>query len=305
MVINIRRLGVLVALTMVLFLGGFLVALSYTDIGLIDVVDATEETSLSLTDLSAVPQSVVEDANETAQELLGDYQDKYDDFVHQLLAAYMEARDTDVVVVFNSGGWGWKLMESSPGWYDISNGIKDELNELGYTSVLLNHQRTRESLRGVIDEFAEVLTAYPSKGENLACRVEFLTEHNPDLKVIVTGESNGTVISDDVMKILRDNPRVYSIQTGTPFWHRHTMGERTLVVNDNGIRPDALSQGDVPTILWDTAKGLLGLIPPEEEDKGRIFYFLRAPGHDYRWQYPGVYSQITDFLNQNFSFKQG
>jgi hypothetical protein len=305
MVINIRRLGILVALTIVLLLGGLLVALSYTDVGLTDIVGASDRASLSLNDPSAVPQSVVEDATKLAQELFGDYQDKYDDFVRQLLTAYVEAKDTDVVVVFNSGGWGWNFLENSPGWYDITNGIEEELDKLGYNSVLLNYQRTREGLRGIIDEFVEVLTAYPSKAENLACRVEFLTEHNPDLKVIVAGESNGTVISDSVMNILRDNPRVYSIQTGPPFWHQNVMRERTLVLNHNGIAPDSFSQGDVPTVLWASLKALVGLAPPEEEEPGRILYFFRAPGHDYRWQYPVVYSQITDFLGQNFSFKQG
>ena len=107
MVINIRRLGILVALTMVLLLGAFLVALSYTDVGVTVGVD-TGGLPLSVHDLSPVPEEVAEDAAKLAYELFGDYQDKYDDFVHQLLAAYMEARDTDVVVVFNSGGWGWK-----------------------------------------------------------------------------------------------------------------------------------------------------------------------------------------------------
>ena len=303
MVINIRRFGILVALIAVLLLGVGLLALSHSDVG-VTVGVGTGGLPLSVPDLSAVPEEVAEDAANLAQELFGDYQEKYDDFVSELLAAYVEAHDKDVVVIFNSGGWGWNFLENSPGWYDISNGIRAELDKWGYTSALLNYRRTSESFRGVIDEFVEVITDYPSKAENLAHRVEFLTTHLPELKVIVTGESNGTVMSDSAMNILRDNPQVYSIQTGPPFWHQNVMLERTLVLDSNGMTPDCFSQGDIPAILWASLKALVGLSPPEE-DPGRILYFFRAPGHDYRWQYPGVYSQITSFLEQNFGFKQG
>jgi hypothetical protein len=304
MVINIRRLGILVALTIVLLLGVGLLALSYSDVG-VTVGVGNGGLPLSVPDLATVPQSVADNATDLAMELFGDYPEKHNDFVSQLLAAYVEAKDKDFVVVFNSGGWGWNFLENSPGWYGISNGIKSELENLGYTSLMLDYRRTGETLRGVIDEFVEVIIAYPSKAENLACRVEFLTTHIPDLKVIVTGESNGTVISDSAMNILRDNPKVYSIQTGPPFWHQNVMLERTLVLDSNGMTPDSFSQGDVPVVLWASLKALVGLSSPEEEEPGRIMYFFRAPGHDYRWQYPGVYSQITSFLEHNFGFKQG
>jgi hypothetical protein len=299
MMVNLRKLGILLALTLVLLLGTTLLALSYVDIGLTDIV-GEGEVSRVVPDLSTVPESVVEDATELAQELFGDYQDKYNEFISQLLATYVEARDKDFVVIFNSGGWGWNLPENSPGWQSILSGIKSELEELGYRPLLLNYRRTTQSLRSVIDELVEVVRAYPSKAKNLARQVDFLTAHLPGLKVIVAGESNGTIFSDSVMRMLRDNPRVYSIQTGTPFWHRNMVRERTLVVNNNGIVPDSFSQGDIPKMLWASLKALFGLSSSDDEDPGRILRYMRAPGHDYRWHYPGVYSQITEFLKKNF-----
>lgn len=301
MFINIRRLGVLVAITAVLLLGVVLLALSYTEVGIASEI-GTGGFPLSSYDLSTVPQAVAEDAAKLSAELFGDYQEKYTDFVDQLLATYVEAKDKDFVVVFNAGGWGWNLLESSPGWRSIFTGIESELDNLGYTSLLLDYQRTDEDLRGIIDEVVEMITLYPSKAENLACRVEFLTNHIPDLKVIITGESDGTVISDSVMNILRDNPQVYSIQTGPPFWHKNVVLDRTLVLDNNGMTPDSFSQGDFPTMLWASLKDLLGL-PQPEENSGRILDFLLAPGHDYWWQYPNVYFQITNFLEENFGLK--
>ncbi len=301
MFINIRRLGVLVALTAVLLLGAALLALSYTGVGVASEI-GTGGLPLPSHDLSVVPQSVTEDATKLAMELFGDYQGKYEDFANQLLATYVEARDKDFVVIFNAGGWGWNLLESSPGWHSIFTGIEAELDNLGYTSLLLDYRRTEDNLQGIIDEGVEMVTSYPSKAKELACRVEFLTNHVPDLRVIVTGESDGAVISDRSMNILRYNPQVYSIQTGPPFWHKPIMLDRTLVLDNNGRTPDTFSRGDIPTMLWTSLEDLLGLPQPEEES-GRVLKFLRAPGHDYRWHYPGVCLQITGFLEENFGVK--
>ena len=80
------------------------------------------------------------------------------------------------------------------------------------------------------------------------------------------------------------------------------MMERTLLLNNNGMAPDSFSEGDIPTMVWASLKGLFGLAPPEE-NPGTILSFLRAPGHDYSWKYPEVCSQIESFLEENFRIK--
>jgi hypothetical protein len=299
---NIRKLGVLIALTAVLLLGTVLLALSYSGVGVTGEV-GTGGLPLSTYDLSAVPQSVAEDAARLAEELFGDGQEKGKEFVSQLLATYVEARDKDFVLLFNPGGWGWNLLESSPGWRSIFTGIESSLDSLGYTSLLLNYQRTEDNLHGIINECLEMITLYPSKARNLAHRVEFLTDHIPDLRVIIAGESDGTVISDSAMNILRDNPQVYSIQTGPPFWHEAVMLDRTLVLDTNGMVPDSFSQGNIPVMIWASIKDLFGL-PQSEEHVGRVMRYISAPGHDYQWQYPKVYSRIIIFLEKNFGTKE-
>ena len=164
---------------------------------------------------------------------------------------------------------------------------------------MLNYQRTSKGLRGCFREFTEVLNHSPSKAKELAERVEFLTRHIPDLKVIVAGESTGTVVTDSTMNILRDNSQVYSIQTGTPFWHQPTLSDRTLLMNSNGTTVDTFSYGKVSSVLWATVKGWFGLSSPEE-NPGTILSWLRAPDHDYSWQYPGVCAEVTQFLEKNF-----
>ncbi|MAG15196.1 MAG: hypothetical protein CL874_04895 [Dehalococcoidales bacterium] len=299
---NLRRLGILVVLAVVLFLGAVLVAFYHTAVGVTRDVE-TGGRPLYAPDLAVVPEIVAEDAVELAMELFGDYRANSQDFANQLMAMYAEARDQDFVVIFNPGGWGWKFLDTSPGWCTIFDGIEYELASMGYTSLMLDYQRTESNLHGMVDEFVELLVVYPSKAENLAYRVEFLTSHIPDLKVIITGESNGTVIADTAMNILQDNPQVYSVQTGSPFWYRSATLDRTLLLNGNGVTPDSFSRGDVSTILWTSLKALVGQYPSEEEVPGKILAVLRAPGHDYRWQYPVVYSEIRGFLTHNFDFK--
>ncbi len=297
MKVNLRKLGIFTTLGMVLLLGAFLLAVSYIDIGLV----GDDEKSAVVYDISEIPAAVVADASAMAMDLYGDYQDKRDEYVDQLLTAYVEVKDQDFVVIFNPGGWGTKILENSPGWTEICQGITLELDKLGYSSLMLDYRRTTRSIRGIDKELVELFAVYPSKAENLARRVEFLTRNVPDLKIIVAGESCGAVISDTVMNKLQENPRVYSIQTGPPFWHKQMAPERTLVLDTNGRIPDAFSQGDISAMLITSLKALVGIPLTEEEEAGRIFYFVRAPGHDYNWRYPDVNLKIIGFLEENFS----
>ena len=294
-----NHLGVVLAVVLPFFI--LFLALSASHLGIIPEIE-DGGLGTAATDISAVPQSVTEDAQRLANQLYGDSREDYDGLVKQLLEMYVEAKDKDFVVFFNPGGWGWNSVDSSPGWRSIFTGIEAELEYSGYTSLLLTYQRTVDSLQGRIDEVVEILNGYSSKAEELACRVEFLTANVPELKVIVAGESNGTIISDIVMNDLQHNSQVYCIQTGPPFWRQPLLQERTLILDNNGITADSFSQGDILSMFWASLKATVGLYPPEN-DHGNVLYFVRAPGHDYRWHYPNVYSRITDFLNINFGFK--
>lgn len=254
---------------------------------------------LALDDISDIPESLIESAEQLAAEFFGDSPEKGSDFTTQLLAIYEKAKDKDVVILFNSGGWGWNLADASPGWLSILSGIRLELRDLGYKSLVLNYQRTENNLIGQIDEFISMVSFYPEKASALAHRVKFLTDNLPDLKVIMAGESDGAIISDMAMGILKDNPRVYSIQTGPPFWHKPRMLERSLTLTSSGLRSDVFSQGDLFAMLAASLENFFGF-PRGPNSAGNIMYYIGAPGHDYWWQYPGVYSEISDFLYRNF-----
>jgi hypothetical protein len=74
-------------------------------------------------------------------------------------------------------------------------------------------------------------------------------------------------------------------------------------MNSNGKTIDTFSYGKVSAMIWATVKGWLGISSPDD-NPGNILSWLRAPGHDYSWQYPGVYSAIVKFLDENFGSKK-
>lgn len=257
------------------------------------------EPALSSYDEAEVPQSVLDDAIEAAVDMVGEGQEKIKSYKNQLVGMYMKVKDSDVLIVFNSGGWGWNLIRQTPGWSGILNGIKAELKKLGYKSIVLNYRRTTSGIAGCVREFIESARRYPNRARDLAKRIEFLTEHLPGLKVIVAGESTGTIISDRTMVLVQNNSRVYSIQTGMPFWHKSGVYDRVLLMNTNGRTGDTFSDGKVPVIVRTNLRGWLGLSSPSTEP-GDILSWLKAPGHHYTWEYPGVYTEVVEFLHNHF-----
>ncbi|MDP2930977.1 MAG: hypothetical protein Q8O05_00565 [Chloroflexota bacterium] len=298
---SITKRRILVAVTIVLTIG-LALGLSASSVGITSEVGTGGQPLYATTDLSAVPQSVVNDATRLATQLFGEYEAKYRGFVDELLASYVESKGKDLVILFNPGGWGASLVEAAPDWESILAGIQSQLTNSGNTSLILTYRRTIDTLQGRLGELVEMVRGYSSKAKTLAYRVEFLTTHNPGLKVVIAGESMGTVISDEAMNILSDNTQVFSIQTGPPFWHRNATADRTLVMTSNGVMPDSFTQGNILAIIRANLAALFGKSQPEGR-QGTILQYIRAPGHDYWWEYPGVSSQVTRFFAETVGIK--
>jgi hypothetical protein len=295
---KVHWLGIALGLFAALVVVMAVIIASYTEAGITSEIDTGGEPLPY--DAETVPQSVVDDANQVAAEIFDDDVEKCQDFATQLLATYAAAEEHDFVIVFNSGGWGWNLLEDSPGWQATFEGIDAELASWGYTSLQLDYLRATSAFDSRLEEFWQMLIGYPSKSEVLAARVEFLTDHLPDINVILIGESTGAVIIDGAMVIMSDNPRVYSIQAGPPFWHTTVNTERSLIMTGNGIEVDTLCQGSGLDYLLGCYKKWFGILKPSSY-YGTEPHIVVAPGHDYWWQYPEVRSQITDFLRDNFA----
>jgi hypothetical protein len=291
------RLGMVVLAVLPLIALAWLVFFD-TEVGMTHDI-GIQYSGLPPRDFSTVPQTVLESAKKFAAEVAGNSQNELQDIVNQLLAAYVEVKNSDFVIIFNPGGWGWNRQQKSSGWGSILTGIQSQLESQGYHTLTLNYRRTSGGITGIIREFLEAATRYPNKVRDLAASIQFLTDNLPNLRVIIAGESTGTVITDMTMQKFKDDPRVYSIQTGTPFWYKPTTLERTLLINSNGATIDTFSYGDIPAMVWASVKSWFGISTPYDK-AGNILFWLRAPGHDYSWQYPGVYNNIINFIKKNF-----
>jgi hypothetical protein len=264
--------------------------------------EGIKEPSFTNVDFSSVPQPVIEDAGKMADELFGKNAENHQNVVNQLAGSYLAAKDADIVIFFNSGGMGWNYIKDTPGWESILSGITAELTAQGYHPLVLNYSRTSRSFWGNIQEVIEASTRYPKKVTGMEKYVEFFVDHLPNLKIIVAGESTGSVLTEEAMGKFRDKTNVYSIQTGNPFWYKVGEQPRTLRITSNGRGVDAFSYGNIPSMVWSTAKSWFGLASPEE-NAGNVLKSFRAPGHDYSWQYDSISSGITEFLVANFPKK--
>ncbi|MFQ5925466.1 MAG: hypothetical protein ACE5IE_05665 [Dehalococcoidia bacterium] len=289
---NSKFLILLVALafSIVPFLLVGLFLLDPSPLGELSIVNEENVTS------SSIPEYVREDAENLAVELCGNSPVRCNRFVDHLLKVYSAAEEKDFVLIYNSGGFGREGEEMDRDWGTIIEGAESELRTLGYSVILVQYTRTYATLWDFMKEIREMMLYYPTKARVLAAEVDFLTEHIQNLRVIVTGRSFGGMYSNEVMKLLEANPRVYSIQAGIMFFYRSFVPPRTLVMNDNGITPDSLARGDLWAII--RANFSRGLIYRAEE--GHVGLYFRAPGHIYTWDHPGVRMQITSFLNDNF-----
>lgn len=250
-----------------------------------------------------------------ATEVAGKSRELQEQFVAEVLDLYYRVKDNDLAIFCIPGGWGKKPLIANPEGQSWVVGMKDELDRLGYSYCVVDDIRTGNGLAEYLLEFKEQLTHYPSKAKKLAAKIDFLTKRVSDLKIIVTGQSNGAAFAGEVIRNLEENPRVYSIQIGIPFWHRVFKTSRSLVIDNNGIGIDSLAQRDIFGLF----KANLGKIfiinhvpsftPIDWVISRVVLVFapynfgvgLQAPGHEYMWEYPGVGPVIEAFLVDHFS----
>ncbi|MBL7062350.1 MAG: hypothetical protein ISS54_06405 [Dehalococcoidia bacterium] len=270
----------------------------------------TNSSSLGRESMGTVEQQ----AWQVAGEVIGSGKKAQERFVTEVLDLYNKIKDSDLVIFCNSGGWGNKPLSSDYQGQSWLTGIEAKLTQLGYEPCVVDDIRTGNGLIERLLEFKEHLTRYPSKAKVLAAKIDFLTQHIANLKVIITGQSNGAAFAGEVANHLEDNSRVYSIRVGIPFWHGIREVSNSLVIDNSGVGSDVLTQRDLVAIIKSNWVKLFILnhapaFTPVDWCISRAVLILtsydfglglQAPGHEYMWEYPGVGPVIEAFLVKNF-----
>lgn len=212
-------------------------------------------------------------------------------FEKELLKA---GRESDIIIVFNSGGWGTVPFDKAFDFNPIINETKKIIESHNYKVSVVQYYRTENNLFAKLASLREVMFNFPDSSKVFADRLEGFLKENPNDKIIMAGLSNGASFVDAVMADL-DNSNVFAIELGAPFWKKNTRSENILSLNNQA---DVLANGKLGYLLLSLIKA--PFIWASSYISGSPISFgaaMHVDGHDYHWQ--EVKSELTGFVEGN------
>ncbi len=220
----------------------------------------------------------------------------------QLPEISQSVQNKDVIIIFNSGGWGNTPLDKAKDFAPVVEGIQQTLNQLGYNSIVLPYQRTRENLLGKISGAKEFFNSFSNSSQDLAAKIEALNKNFPDKKIILAGLSNGgDFVSETYRKLsFKVQNSVYAITAGTPFWADNFKSNNILQLNNNG--KDSLVEGNVKPLLSTALAAPFKWFWAKLNEQNISFsQVFQINGHDYSWNSPKISSVIVSFLDSKLS----
>jgi hypothetical protein len=204
----------------------------------------------------------------------------------------------DVIIVFNSGGWGDTPPQEAKDLTPIIDGLKATLAEKGYNSVVVPYERTKKGFLAKIRGVKEMFGYFQQQSEEAAGGIEEFLNRNPGKKVILVGLSNGANFVDETMKKMGDfQSSVLAIEIGSPFWQKEMASGKILRLDNKNN--DSLTAGDLntllPTLFKAPVKWFLAKISGSDLSFSMAFSF---PQHKYSWDSPEVNSAVSSFLER-------
>jgi len=202
----------------------------------------------------------------------------------------------DILIIYNSGGWGNTSLEKATDFLSIIIGIQDQLNRWGYKTLVVPYKRTRENIFSKVGGIKEALSYFRSQSKQLGEQINEFLQKNPDKKVILTGLSMGAFFVDETLNHIKNKDSVLAIKVGVPFYSSHYFSKNVIEVNDER---DALVYGGLDDLFLFFVKGSYKWL--KEKIRGRKMSFSRAmgiPGHLYSWDTPFVKEKIASFLKK-------
>lgn len=204
-------------------------------------------------------------------------------------------QSSDVVLVFNSGGWGTVPFENAMDFNPIINEVKELIENQGLKVSIVEYHRTKESIIGKIGSLREIMQGFPSSSTSFAKTIDEFLENNEGGKVVIAGLSNGAAFANSAIeKIEKNKERVLSIELGAPFWKKKTEGHNMLGINNQN---DILANGQIGRLVFSFFRA--PFIWTYENIRGNNISFSKAmniSGHDYYWE--EYKEEITFFIKE-------
>lgn len=209
-------------------------------------------------------------------------------------------QDSQVIIIFNSGGWGDTPLGQANDFRPIIEGIQRTLNEWGYKSFVLPYNRTKTTFLGRVHGSREFSDLFKKTSEDLAGRIEAISRAFPDKKIIVAGLSSGGTFALKTYKKVSEDVKssVYAITAGMPFWAGDAGSDPHFLSLDNGGK-DMLTKGNagflMAAFLEAPFKWLGAKISGRELSFSQSF---QVSGHAYPWTSSQINQTIVAFLNK-------
>jgi len=206
----------------------------------------------------------------------------------------------EIIIIFNSGGWGNTPLEKAEDFTPIVKGIQETLNELGLNSIIAPYERTKDNFFGKITSVKEMRQSFRPQAEKLAEEIEEYLKQNSGKKIIITGLSNGgTFVNETMEKISEDLKNdVFAIEAGTPFWEKPLNSENVLSLDNEGRDP--LSKGEMRILILTLIKAPFKWVWAKISSKNLTFsQAIYIPGHEYQWD--KVSPEINSFLREKLN----
>ena len=212
------------------------------------------------------------------------------------------ASNSDVIIIFNSGGWGDTPLQKADDFAPIISGMQQTLKDWGYDSIVIPYKRTKNSFLGKISSSRDFFTSFDFSSHYLAQEVNFLAEKLPGKKIILAGLSNGSTFANKTYEKISGNVRdsVYTVTAGAPFWVKINNSDNILQISNNG--KDTLAKGDIKSLLVALIRTPFKWAFSKISGQNlTIAQAAHAYGHDYPWSSPEINSQIIGFLEKKFA----
>lgn len=190
---------------------------------------------------------------------------------------------SDVVIIFNAGGFGTVQPEYAYDFKPIIDNLEQTIKNMNYTVSVVPYYRTKETVLGKLGYLKEMFFEFPKHSKNMADQITIFLEENPDDKILMAGLSNGAAFVSSTITNLGEVPdNVSAIELGAPFWSGKNTSDHVLFLDNNG--KDVLTTGNKKEIIASLLRAPFKWVHSRVINKRiSLAEAIEAPGHHYYW----------------------